>query len=409
MSAHYAAAVVDRLLSPDGQHLLDRIAHAAPDPGTELALATSLRREYPAELVSAALAQYELRVTARAKFADAQRMLFTRAGLEQASGDRIAAHRAVRLAPFGRVGDLCCGIGGDLMALVGDHPVIAVDLDPIHLRIAAHNARVRDPDAAVHTVLADVRDVDLHGVEAVFVDPARRRGTRRMRAGDGEPPLSWCTALTERIDAVAVKASPALPRELVPAGWEVEFVAEGRDLKEATLWSPALATTPARASMVHGDAVHTLAADDGPPIAVTPPSAYLLDPSAAVTRAGLVQTLARRLDLTMIDERIAFLTGDRPVHTPFGRTLRVLESLPWQEKRLAARLRELGTGAVDVRRRGLAGDVDALTRRLAATGRGGRAVTVVMTRVRDRPWALICVTEATDAAASSAPDSRPGF
>ena len=39
----------------------------------------------------------------------------------------------------------------------------------------------------------------------------------------------------------AAMAQHDLPLELVPAGWEAEFIADGRDLKEAVLWSPALA------------------------------------------------------------------------------------------------------------------------------------------------------------------------
>ena len=124
-------------------------------------------------------------------------------------------------------------------------------------------------------------------------------------------------------------------------------------------------------------------------MAVGEPGEYLLDPNPAVTRAGLVEELARAVGAWKIDERIAFLAVDAPVTTPFARTLRVLDSGPWREKELSARLRALDVGAVDVRRRGLAGDVDVLRRRLAL--RGTRRATLVMTRARDRPWALVCV------------------
>ena len=89
-----------------------------------------------------------------------------------------------------------------------------------------------------------------------------------------------------------------------------------------------------------------------------------------------------------IDPRIAFLTLNWPAQTPFARTLRVLDSAPWNEKRFAKRLRELGIGAADIRRRGLAGDVDQIHRRLKLAGpnRG----TIVITRVNDKPWGLIC-------------------
>ena len=97
---------------------------------------------------------------------------------------------------------------------------------------------------------ADVRDLPLAGVHAVFIDPARRAGGRRLSAGRSEPPLGWCLDLAGRVPAVGIKAAPGLPRELVPAGWEAEFVAVGRDLKEALLWSPALATAATRATVL---------------------------------------------------------------------------------------------------------------------------------------------------------------
>ncbi|HEX9030769.1 MAG TPA: SAM-dependent methyltransferase, partial [Streptosporangiaceae bacterium] len=114
-----------------------------------------------------------------------------------------------------------------------------------------------------------------------------------------------------------------------------------------------------------------------------------LDPSPAITRAGLVTDLARSLGTWQIDPMIAFLSSDEPLRTPFARTMRVLESAPWHEKRFAQRLRELGIGSADIRRRGLAGDVAQIHRRLALRGDG--AATVVLTRVNDRPWGLICV------------------
>src|ERR1700744_5384114 len=89
----------------------------------DLAAATRLRREYPAALVAAAIAQHELRLAARAKFSRASQMLFTRAGYEQSSSEMIAGPRAARLADAvggmggANIADLCCGIGGDLAAL----------------------------------------------------------------------------------------------------------------------------------------------------------------------------------------------------------------------------------------------------------------------------------------------------
>ena len=157
--------------------------------------------------------------------------------------------------------------------------MLAVDRDPVHLRMAAHNAGVYDVAAGACTRAADVRDIDLGGhrrgvhrsarrlpgTSAAEPGPGRARATSagagaravpaaraagRLRPGDSEPPLEWCFALTGQVPAVVVKAAPGLPAGIVPAGWETEFVADGRDLKEAVLWSPALATARSRATIL---------------------------------------------------------------------------------------------------------------------------------------------------------------
>ncbi|WP_250284432.1 MULTISPECIES: THUMP-like domain-containing protein [unclassified Frankia] len=398
----------EALLTSSGSELLDRLASEAgagggigggggargtAGPRQALRLGTRLRVDYPTDLVVDALGQHELRTAAGAKFSRAMEMFFTRAGLEQASPQVVAEHTASRYAAGDTVADLCCGIGGDMLALAGHHRVIAVDVDPLHLRVARANADVLGVGGSVTTVLSDVRDVDLAGADAVFVDPARRAGQRRLRTGDSEPPLAWCLELAGRVAKVGIKAAPGLPREAVPAGWELEFIAVGRDLKEAVAWSPALATTGTRATLLPGG--HTLtpapAGYGAPAVPVRAPGEYLLDPNPAVTRAGLVAELARELGAWKIDERIAFLSADAPIRTPFGRPLRVIDSAPWNQKQLPARLRALDIGSVDIRRRGLAGDVDELRKRLKLSGT--RRATLVMTRVDNRPWGLTCLTD----------------
>jgi hypothetical protein len=53
---------------------------------------------------------------------------------------------------------------------------------------------------------------------------------------------------------------------------------------------------------------------------------------------------------------------------------------------------DLGIGAIDIRRRGLAGDVDQIRRRLKLAGQD--RATLVITRVGDKPWGIICTEPA---------------
>jgi SAM-dependent methyltransferase len=382
-----AVARFDALLSPDGREVLEYLAGRPVTGDMTMRLATELRARYPAGLVADALTQHELRLRAAGKFDRAMRMFFTRQGLEQASAEVVARHRAARYAGSARVADLCCGVGGDLLALAEGRSVLAVDRDLLRVRVALANAGVYGVRSRVRGVQADVREISLRGMDAVFIDPARRTGSRRLRAACSDPPLSWGVAVADRVRRVGIKAAPGLPHDAVPGGWEAEFVAVGRELKEAAAWSPALATARRRATILPEG--HTLVPEPGPAVPVRMPGEYLVDPNPAVTRAGVVAELARSLGAWQVDAQIAFLSADFPLRTPFGRTLRIIDSAPWNQKQLSGRLRALDIGAVDIRRRGLAGDVGRLYRGLKLTGT--RRATVVMTRVRDRPWGLICL------------------
>jgi SAM-dependent methyltransferase len=405
------------LLTPAGAELLGRLRGIDVTPDQALRLGTELRDRYPPDLVAAALTQQALRMAAREKFSRAGEMFFTRDGLEQASGEQAAAYTARRFAGLSLVADLCCGIGGDLTALAAaPRQVLAVDADCDNLQFATRNAAVYGAFGAVSAVCGDVRDLRLAEIPAAFIDPARRSGGHRLRAGESHPPLSWCFALSDQVQRVCVKAAPGLAHALVPEGWEMEFVAVGRNLKEALLWSPGFATTTRRATVLPAGPVadashagrrtpdprqgpdrrhepvssHTLEASTGalPPVPIAAPGEYLLDPNPAVTRAGLVAELAHELGAWQLDPKIAFLSLDRLVSTPFARTLRILESMPWHEREVARKLRQLGIGTADIRRRGLAGDVQQIHRRLAL--QGDRSATIVITRRNGRPTGLIC-------------------
>jgi SAM-dependent methyltransferase len=388
-------AQLELLQTPEGTEILTTLAEAPPTPATTIAIATRLRKGYPADLVTAAMSIAALRVHASAKFEHPERLWFTRDGLEQATSQPIAAYRAGRFDGMAEIVDLCCGIGGDLLALARENPsarITAVDRDPLHLEMAKLNAHALGVDERITFIEEDVRSVTLPSSGGIFIDPARRSGKGRMALGDSEPPLEWCVDLASPQRGVGIKAAPGLDHTRVPAGWEFEAIALGSDLKEATIWSPRLARSPRTATIMSGRATFQLHPIPGEsvPLGEPAPGDTLLDPNPAITRAGLVEDLARHIgpSAAMIDPKIAFLVSSSPVQTPFARSLSVVASIPWHERTVKDTLRALDAGPVDLRRRGLAGDVDAITRRLRGTG--DRPFTIAMTRVMDQPWAIIC-------------------
>src|SRR4051794_14839670 len=202
-----------------------RLLDAGRDP---LAAAAALRADgIPPDQAAAALTQATLRRKATAKFGpDAARMLFTRAGLEQATRSVVANRRAARLAASGvrRIADLGCGIGADTIAFArAGIRVLAVDADPETAAIVAANVAALGLPVDVHC--GDATAVDLSEVDAVFCDPARRANGRRVfDPAAFSPPWSFVASLPDRVPMTVLKVAPGIEHGLLPAGAEAEWV-----------------------------------------------------------------------------------------------------------------------------------------------------------------------------------------
>ena len=374
------------LLTDDGQRLLAQATHAYADAdGDPVRAAAAVRRIEPdADRSAAALTQVQLRARAVAKFGDeAVRMYFTPDALEQATRPRVATHRAARLAAAApsSVIDLGCGIGGDLIAFARAGLTVAgVDLDPVRVAVAEANLAALGLPGAVR--VADGTTLDLEGFGAVFADPVRRGARGRVFDAEGwTPPWPFVARLLER--RAVVKVAPGIPHDLVPAGAEAEWVSEHGEVKEAALWSAYLATCERRATVIGEGGLATLTEEDDPyadgPRPVREVGAFLYEPDGAVIRAHLVTAVAAGVDGGLLDEHIAWVTGDAAYRTPFAKGYQVLEEVPYREKPLKAALRERQIGRLTIKKRGVDVVPEQLRKRLEL--RGENEATLVLTRV----------------------------
>ena len=372
---------VRRLLSPQGRTAVAAAEGLDLTATGRIQAAESARAVAGPELGPLALEQALLRRRARAKHPRGAELWWTGPALEQASSAEVAAWRALRFA--GPVIDLCCSVGGDLLAL--PEGSTGVDLDEARLLLARANAEVLDRDVSL--ACADVTRLSLPRGAHVFVDPGRRAGARRVfdpRAYS--PPLSEVLAWRGQVASLTVKVAPGIDYADLPDDIEVELVSLRGEVKEAVLRTGDHLRGVSRSATLlpRGDVLDAL------PVAepdVRAPGGWLLEPDGAVVRAHLVEQVAAAVDGWLLDRTIAYVSADQPRPTPYGTWFEVLEVLPFGLKSLRERLRAYDAGPLVVKKRGTAVEPDVLRAKLKLTG--SREVTIVLTRSAGRQIAMI--------------------
>lgn len=360
-----------------------------------LRLVTDLRkRGFSAELVSTVLTQSRLRARAETKFGDfASEMLFTEAGLEQATRLQVAALHAgrFRVAGIERVADLGCGLGSDALAMSAlGIAVTAVERDEVTASLTAYNLAAFDQTIVVN---ADATEVDLSEVDGIFLDPARRTSghsnTSRVSSDDYSPSLDFAFGLAEHFPT-GIKLGPGLDRELIPENCEAQWISVNGELVEMGLWFGPLARPDIARSALLLDAngMHEMTgSSDAPDEAVGPLGRYLYEPDGAVIRARLIGDLARALDAHPIADQIAYLSAESLTATPFAKAFEVSEIFALDVKTLTAELKSREIGTLEIKKRGVDIDPAEFRKKLKLSG-GGSAV-LFLTRVGDERKAIL--------------------
>ncbi len=371
-----------------------------------LSCAERLRRELSAARAAIVLEQTLLRRRARRKFSAAADMFFTPRGLEQATDERIAAHKRGRFSSVGPVADLCCGIGGDLVSLAARGPVVGVDRDEVTALIASANLAVATkrlaaigelvPDAA-QVLCGDAVAYDVGESAAWHIDPDRRpKGKRTTHVAMHEPCDTAIDGLRQANADAAVKLAPAAE---VPAHWaaeaELEWIGRDRQCQQLVAWFGGLAGKVGmrRASVLSADAVHTFVGERGVRAELAAGvGRFVYEPHAAVLAADLWGDLAKQHVLSAVEPRIPYLTADVRIDDPLLARFEVLDVLPLRKRRLKGLLKERRAGRLEVKKRGVEIDPDLLRRELAVEG--DEQLTLLVTRRARKTIAIIARRDA---------------
>ncbi|MDK8798825.1 THUMP-like domain-containing protein [Corynebacterium coyleae] len=298
---------------------------------------------------------------------------------QQATPARVAGVRAARIAEAGAqmVHDVTCSVGSEAPAFRQRGIAwMGSDLDMPRLIMARHNlgqeAWLAQADA--------LRPVTSDGV--VVADPARRAGGRRIT-----DPAQLLPPLPDLLDAhagreMAVKCAPGIDY----SEWDglVSVVSVDGGVKEACLYTPGLAGGVRREAVVLREVEERVTDLDDDTVETTAPQRYIIDPDGAVVRAGLVRGWAARHGLNMLDEHIAYLTGEQ---IPAGYSgFPFVEAVPLRS--LKKVLASHGAGSVEILVRGVDVDPDQLRKKLKLRGKAQMAV--VIARIGDQAVAHVC-------------------
>jgi hypothetical protein len=403
------SAELQALFTRDAQALLRELStleSAASSKLDVVKLVTQLRGQgHEPAIVAAVLGQLQLRRRALAKFGEfTEELLFSEAGLEQATRLPVAAQHAGRFyeAGISQVTDIGCGLGADSIALASlGISVAAIERDVPTAALAAFNLAPFGDRVTV--TVGDAETLDYSGYQALWFDPARRELTSdalksgpggraaRLRPEDFSPNLELVFR-EAALRPTGVKLSPGLDRELIPAGCEAQWVSHQGDLVELTLWFGSLARPGvARSAMLIGPGrterfEHP---NHSPrPAAVGELSDFVYEPDASLIRSQLMGELAHQLGLTALAKDTAYLTGPEPIHSPWLRGYRVLDSMPIKETDLRAWVREHEIGTLEIKKRGVDITPEALRPKLKLAG--PNSATLILTRLGEGRRALFC-------------------
>lgn len=363
------------------------------------------RKGLSKEQIEDILARVHFQVKGRLKFPRAHLMRFSREGLAQASSKYVAEYRTWKMrSTLGKIGrslDICCGIGGDTIAMATRWKVVAVEKDKDILEMARHNVNVYDLSEKVDFVqgdcvklLDDKKFIDkVKDVDCIFFDPSRRCGEERtVKTEEYEPPLSFVEKLRTISPNICVKISPGTDQSRIEHDCDVEVVSYKGEVKEIMLWFGDFKGTSywnRTLATKLPEMITLIKEEDGPDIPRSAPRRFLYEPDPAFIKAHMIQDLAKEFGLSLVHSKIAYLTGDEMVETPLLKMYLIKRVLDLDYGEINKTLSELGIGKVDFKARGVSIDLRNIHRKVR--GKGRNKGLVIFTKIDARNQAIICM------------------
>ena len=395
------------LLSDQAAPILKKVQAAFEEHINAVRIAKSLRKKTTATRSALVMEQAQLRIRARRKFSRADQMFFTRRGLEQASGRRLARYKARRFEKLINVADICCGIGGDLIALskresgnwkteTAKAQTVGVELDELTCLFARRNLEVHSVNLQnVEVQQVDFADFDLAPFDGLHVDPDRRTKDRTVHGNRFSPNLPDVFSRIAPECSVAIKVAPATPwANYFPTDLQREWIGDQRECKQQVLWLGPATDQPGHRTATFvgkGGVVSQVSiAEDEIDQTIEVFDAihrFVFEPHPAVLAARLTDVIARQHGLRRFTSTIVYLTGHDQIDDPLLAQFEVIDVLPLNIRKTADILKSLDVGEIEVKKRGVEDVAAAQFARIKLDG--PNRATVILTRMGRNRIAII--------------------
>ena len=186
-----------------------------------------------------------------------------------------------------------------------------------------------------------------------------------------------------------IKLGPGHPHNQIPEEAEAQWVSVQGDLVELSLWFNETKRPNIKRSalLITPEGKYELNSNEPEAPAPTGPlGEYLHEPDNAVIRSHLINELAAQTNTHTIDPQIAYLTGNENITSPWLKTYKIKETLPFDRKQLKAYIKQNEIGILEIKKRGA--DITPEQLRKELSPKGPNSATLIITRIGESHLAL---------------------
>lgn len=345
-----------------------------------LTIAKWLRKQFTPQRSALILELVQTRNRGIRKFELADQMFFTRAALEMATDQWIAKYKAQRFQRFQAVADVCCSIGGDLIAIassLGSGRCIGYDNDPLAVLYANANLTIHGISNA-QAMESSLAEFPLRDHDAVHIDPERRKQGRSTRGTEFSPALNEIFDRLTAGGAAGIKVAPATRLRDNLGSLERQWIGRRRECQQQMVWCGELAQHPGCrvATRLGKSGSITSFALKEEEIAARKVGAartiqrYVYEPHSVLLAAGMADAMASQFDLEKIAPDIFYFTSDSRIKNRLFSRFKVAQSMRANLTQVARAVQDAGYGDLEIKNRGINQSVAEKYKRIRLTGVG---------------------------------------